>query len=148
MADFHYVLDDAARLLFVDDDPILREFAKVNLATATTCVDTAEDGEQALEMLGVQSYDLIVSDLEMPHLDGFGLLERLRASAATSHLPVVVATGREDVLAIDRAFACGATSFVVKPLHWRLLSYQLRFVLRSARGEAALRRAASAAAAA
>ena len=52
---------------------------------------------------------------------------------------LVVATGREDVVAIDRAFDLGATSFVVKPLHWRLLAYQLRFVLRSARIEARLR---------
>lgn len=144
VANFHYVLEDEARLLFVDDDPILREFAKVNLATATTTVDTAEDGARALEMLEAGTYDLVVSDLEMPSLDGFGLLDRLRASSVHRHLPVVVATGREDVVAIDRAFACGATSFVVKPLHWRLLSYQLRFVLRAARDAAALHQAAAA----
>jgi DNA-binding response OmpR family regulator len=45
-------------------------------------------------------------------------------------MPVIVVTGREDVSAVDRAFTAGATSFVVKPLHWRLLSYQIRFVWR------------------
>ena len=139
MGGFQYVLDQDARILFVDDDPILREFAKVNLSSDCTILDTAEDGVQALDLLERSTYDLVVSDLEMPRVDGFGLLQALRGSAVTRHLPVVVATGREDVIAIDRAFDLGATSFVVKPLHWRLLAYQLRFVLRSARAEARLR---------
>jgi PleD family two-component response regulator len=52
-----------------------------------------------------------------------------------------VVTGREDVSAVDRAFTAGATSFVVKPLHWRLLSYQIRFVWRAHRVETSLRQA-------
>lgn len=139
MTEFQYVLDEAARLLFVDDDPILREFARVNLASDLTHIDVAQDGVEALEMLESNAYDLVISDLEMPRMDGFDLLDRLRADARTRHLPIVVATGREDVVAIDRAFAKGATSFIVKPLHWRLLAYQLRFVLRAARVEADLR---------
>lgn len=139
MTEFQYVLDEAARLLFVDDDPILREFARVNLASDLTRIDVAQDGVEALEMLRSNAYDLVVSDLEMPRMDGFELLDRLRADPLTRHLPIVVATGREDVVAIDRAFSKGATSFIVKPLHWRLLAYQLRFVLRAARVEADLR---------
>lgn len=147
MASYNYVLDEPARLLFVDDDPILREFAKVNLSSDAASVDVAENGIDAFDQIRRRSYDLIVSDLEMPGMDGFALLEAVRSNPETSRLPVVVATGREDVLAIDRAFAVGATSFVVKPLHWRLLSYQLRFVLRNARIETELRRAREPAAA-
>ena len=139
MSSFFYVLDDDARLLFVDDDPILREFAQVNLASASTIIDVAGDGLEALEALGRNRYDLLLVDLEMPRMDGFELLARLRADPATAHLPVVVETGREDVEAIDRAFRAGATAFVTKPLNWRLLSYQLRFTLKAARAEAALR---------
>lgn len=139
MSGFFYVLDDEARILFVDDDPILREFAQVNLASATAQVDVAADGIEALEMLGRRRYDLLLVDLEMPRMDGFELLRRLRDDPATAHLPVVVETGREDVDAIDRAFRAGATAFVTKPLNWRLLTYQLRFTLRAARAEARLR---------
>jgi len=139
MSSFFYVLDDEARLLFVDDDPILREFAQVNLASAAADVDVAADGVEALESLARQRYDLLLVDLDMPRMDGFELLAHLRADPATAHLPVVVETGREDVEAIDRAFRAGATAFVTKPLNWRLLSYQLRFTLRAARAEAALR---------
>tara|TARA_R110002051_G_scaffold254841_1_gene313826 strand:- start:2514 stop:2957 length:444 start_codon:yes stop_codon:yes gene_type:complete len=139
MAGFFYVLDTDARILFVDDDPILREFAQVNLASPHVEIDAAGDGIEALERLAVTQYDLLLVDLEMPRLDGFGLLERLRADPATASLPVIVQTGREDVEAIDRAFHLGATSFVTKPLNWRLLTYQIRFVLRSSRAELRLR---------
>ncbi|QBX38035.1 response regulator [Brevundimonas sp. S30B] len=143
MSDFFYVLDEEARLLFVDDDPILREFARVNLASAVASVDVAADGVDALEMLAAQRYDLVLTDLEMPRMDGFELLAAIRADPQLRNLPVVVETGREDVEAIDRAFRAGATAFVTKPLNWRLLSYQLRFTLRAARAEAELRAAAS-----
>jgi CheY-like chemotaxis protein len=139
MSGFFYVLDDEARLLFVDDDPILREFAQVNLASAAAEVDVAADGVEALEALSRRRYDLLLVDLDMPRMDGFELLAHLRADPATAHLPVVVETGREDVEAIDRAFRAGATAFVTKPLNWRLLTYQLRFTLRAARAEAVLR---------
>lgn len=145
MTSFFYVVDDDARLLFVDDDPILREFAQVNLATASAAVDVAADGVEALEALSRQRYDLLLVDLEMPRMDGYALLEKLRSDPATAHLPVIVETGREDVDAIDRAYRAGATAFVSKPLNWRLLSYQIRFTLRAARTEAAARRLSMAA---
>lgn len=146
MSGFFYVLDEPARILFVDDDPILLEFARVNLSSDAVQIDVAEDGLAALDALERRAYDILLVDLEMPRLDGFGLLAKLRADARWQHLPVVVESGREDVDAIDRAFLAGATSFVVKPLNWRLLSYQLRFVLRTARASDALRRTALAAA--
>jgi DNA-binding response OmpR family regulator len=133
MSGFFYVLDDDARVLFVDDDPILREFAQVNLATPNTAIDVSCGGAEALDMLGAQAYDVVLLDLEMPGLDGFDTLARIRADPAQAHLPVIVQTGREDVEAIDRCFRLGATSFVMKPLNWRLLSYQVRYVLRAER---------------
>jgi DNA-binding response OmpR family regulator len=133
MSGFFYVLDDEARVLFVDDDPILREFAQVNLASPNTAIDVTCGGAEALEMLRVQAYDVVLLDLEMPGLDGFGTLEQIRADPILAHVPVIVQTGREDVEAIDRCFRLGATSFVMKPLNWRLLSYQVRYVLRAER---------------
>jgi FixJ family two-component response regulator len=71
-------------------------------------------------------------------MDGFEVLEHLASSEAHCRIPVIVVTGREDVAAIDRAYRAGATSFVVKPLNWRQLSYQIRYVHRTARNEAGL----------
>ena len=133
MGAFFYVLEDHARMLVVDDDPILREFAQVNLASPNTRIDVASDGVQALEMMRAQTYDVVLLDLEMPGLDGFGALTQIRADPALAQTAVIVQTGREDVEAIDRCFRLGATSFVMKPLNWRLLSYQVRYVLRAER---------------
>lgn len=142
---FFYVLQDALKILFVDDDPILREFAQVHLTTETAQVHTAADGLDGLEALEAgYAADAILLDLEMPGMDGFEMLERLRAEPRWADLPVIVVTGREDVGAVDRAFQLGATSFVVKPLNWRLLSYQLRYVHRSTLAEAARRRSEAA----
>ena len=133
---FFYVLQDATRILFVDDDPIVREFAVVHLSTDTAQVFLAGDGIEALEYVGASRPDIVLLDLEMPRMDGFEVLGRLRDAPATRNLPVIVVTGREDVAAIDRAFQAGASSFLVKPINWRLLSYQIRYVLRAGRLEA------------
>jgi len=135
----HFVEFETARLLVADDDPILREFASVHLATPTVEVEVAEDGVAALERLTQGGIDIALIDLDMPRMDGFELIERIRWDEALKHLPIVVVTGREDMLAVDRAFAVGATSFVVKPLNWRLLSHQLAYVLRNARAEGQVR---------
>ncbi len=134
-AEFFYVLQEPLHLLFVDDDPILCEFAKVHLASEKGRVSVAANGKEALTVIGAGGVDLVLLDLEMPQLDGFGVLEALRANEATRRLPVIVITGREDVVAIDRSFAKGASSFIVKPINWRLLNYQIRFVDRAHRAE-------------
>ncbi|PSC06870.1 response regulator [Alsobacter soli] len=132
-AELGYVLDDAARILVADDDPILREFAALHLATPKVTVETVEDGLAAWERLQSSDFDLAMVDLEMPRLDGLGLIMRVREDSRLSGLPIVVVTGRDDLFAIDRAYEVGATSYVTKPINWRLLTYQLRFVLRADR---------------
>ncbi len=135
---FFYVLQDAIRILYVDDDPILREFALVHLATETATVETAEDGLAGLEILERGATDLVVLDLEMPRMNGFEVLRRMREDPVHARTPVVVATGREDVKAIDQAFQDGATGFTVKPVNWRLLSYQIRYTHRARQAEISL----------
>lgn len=135
---FFYVLQDAVRILYVDDDPILREFAQVHLTTESASVVTAEDGLAGLAVLEEAAPDIILTDLDMPRMDGFEMLRRLRADPRWERTPVIVATGREDVTAIDRAFREGATSFVVKPINWRLMSYQILYVHRAHEAEKSL----------
>ena len=133
MSGFEYVDLGATTILFVDDDPILREFAAVHLATDTATIEVAADGAEGYAMAQGGRYDLILTDLEMPGLDGFGLLKKLRENLATRHTPIIVQTSREDVASIDWAFRAGADGFVTKPLNWRLLSYQIAFALRAGR---------------
>lgn len=138
--EFFYVLKEPLRILLVDDDPILREFGVVHLASDVAEVKTVAGGAAAFEILDTEPVDVVLLDLEMPEMDGFDVLHRLRNQPRTAELPVIVITGREDVAAIDRAFEAGATSFIVKPINWRLLSYQIRYVRRAWTAEKTLSR--------
>lgn len=130
---FTFVLGGDVRILVMDDDPIQCEFARVYLSTPTASVETAENGEEGLRLLRAEKFDLAVVDLDMPVMNGFQTIRAIRNDPALRNLPIVIVTGREDVESIDRAYDEGATSFVTKPVNWRLLSYQLRYVLRAQR---------------
>jgi CheY-like chemotaxis protein len=136
-----YVLDEPTRLLIADDDPILREFASVHLSSPAATIETAPDGAAALSRLNDNQFDLALLDIEMPTLDGFALLEAIRSDPRHCTLPVIMLTALEDIASIDRAFSLGADSFVTKPVNWRLLSYHVRYVLRTSRAQRELRQA-------
>jgi len=136
-----YVLDEPTKVLVADDDPILCEFASVHLSSPAAVIETVSDGASALSLLTGGSFDIALLDIEMPSLDGFSLLERIRAEPTLCHLPVIMLTGHEDIASIDRAFSLGANSFVTKPVNWRLLTYHVRYVLRTSRVQRELRKA-------
>jgi CheY-like chemotaxis protein len=131
-----YVFDEPTRILVVDDDPILREFASVYLSSPLAHVATVADAGTALDRMLREQFDVALIDIEMPGMDGFELVQQVRAHGHLRHLPIVMLTGREDIASIDRAYHLGATSFVTKPVNWRELSYQLRYVIRAGRTEA------------
>ena len=128
-----YVIKESARILVTDDDPIMREFACVHLSTPFATVETAACGEEGLERLGAEHFDFAIIDLDMPGINGIEMIRRMRMDDRMRHLPVMVVTSNEDVASIDNAYEAGATSFATKPVNWRLLSYQIRYVLRAHR---------------
>lgn len=136
-----YVLDEPTRILLVDDDPILCEFAQVYLSAPQVEVEVVLDGEAGWALLAQREFDIALIDIEMPGLDGFALVERIRRDERLRHLPVIMVTGREDIASIDRSYDVGATSFVTKPVNWRQLSHQVRYVIRASRIEATARAA-------
>jgi DNA-binding response OmpR family regulator len=136
-----YVLDEPTKVLVADDDPILCEFASVHLSSPVAVIETVPDGASALSLLTASHFDIALLDIEMPSLDGFSLLERIRAEPKLCHMPVIMLTGHEDIASIDRAFSLGANSFVTKPVNWRLLTYHVRYVLRASRIQGELRAA-------
>jgi PleD family two-component response regulator len=77
-------------------------------------------------MLTSEDFDLSIVDLSMPRLDGFRLLALIRATPKLTYHPLLVATSRKDVKAIDEAFALGANAFQTKPMDWATLPAQLR----------------------
>ena len=134
-------MSGSARILLVDDDPIMRELAAAKLADAGYEVSLAENGSDALEQIKKNSADLVISDLEMPVMTGFELTENIRADRTISQIPVIVITASDHADAVDRAFAAGATSFLSKPINWTLFSQAVMFVLRASNNQKALRQA-------
>ena len=128
-------------VIVVDDDPILRELMKDQLAALHWRVVAAEDGEQGLELITRERPDLAIVDIYMPRLDGYGLLRHLRQSPHTIDLPVIVCTSHNDRGAIEQAYRLGASHFVTKPINWPMFLQHVQFVMRNGETERALRSA-------
>ncbi|MDX8401548.1 MAG: hybrid sensor histidine kinase/response regulator [Mariprofundaceae bacterium] len=102
------------RVLLVEDSIIAREIEKGLMEAAGFEVDTAIDGLDALDRMALKAFDLVVTDLEMPRLDGFGLVRRLRNDPRFEALPVLVISTRESPEDRMRAAEAGADAYLVK----------------------------------
>jgi CheY-like chemotaxis protein len=120
------------RVLIADDDPQMRRLVRAVLERDGTEMFEAKDGLDALEAIAQHRLDLIVLDMDMPRLDGLGVLEELRASVATAQIPVIVLTARSDETE-SRALDLGAQDYLTKPVRPTALSARVRAVLRRVR---------------
>jgi two-component system chemotaxis sensor kinase CheA len=102
------------RLLVVDDSVTTRTLEKSILEAAGYDVTVAVDGAAAWQMLQDRSFDLLVSDVEMPRMDGFGLTEAVRGSQRLAELPVVLVTARATPEDQARGLAAGANAYLLK----------------------------------
>ena len=121
------------KFLIVDDFPTMRRIVR-GLLTELGChnAEEAEDGAVALGMLKKGKYDFVLSDINMPTLNGFDLLQAIKADEQLKHLPVLMVTAearREDIaLAAQR----GAAGYIVKPFTRAALEEKLRQILLKA----------------
>ena len=106
--------EPAARILMVEDDAVIREATQLTLERHGYDVTTAEDGAQALELLERGPVDLVVSDLEMPRVDGLELTRRLKRHPTLGWLPVVVVTTRAAEEDRRRGLEAGAAAYLTK----------------------------------
>jgi len=102
------------RILIVEDSVTTRALEKSILEAAGYQVSTAVDGRAAWQFLQEHDMDLVVSDVEMPHMDGFELTEAIRSSRKHQVLPVVLVTAREKEQDKERGIAVGADAYLVK----------------------------------
>ncbi|KAB2925893.1 MAG: DUF3365 domain-containing protein [Dechloromonas sp.] len=104
------------RILLAEDEPVNQEITAMLLSEAGLLVDTAEDGQAALDRLAGGRYDLVLMDMQMPNMDGLEATRRLRETAAGAGLPVIALTA--NAFAEDRAqaLAAGMDDFLTKPV--------------------------------
>ncbi|MBI3355927.1 MAG: response regulator [Nitrospirae bacterium] len=121
-----------AIILLIDDSLSIRKFVGRMLESAGYQVDTAVDGEDGLRKAYAGDYRLIITDLEMPKLNGFEVIQALRSRPQTQQTPVVVMTTRAGDKHRQMAINIGANSYVAKPVEeWILLQEVERWVGRA-----------------
>lgn len=102
------------KILIIDDNRLAREINRFNLAEAGYEIITASDGAEGLAKLKIEKIDLIILDLVMPGLDGFGFLSICKNDPLTRRIPVMVLTGRDSLEEIDKVKSLGALVCEVK----------------------------------
>jgi len=128
-------------ILVADDDPTTRLLIAASLRKSGFRVLVAEDGAQAIEIYRSDLPDLILLDVEMPHLDGFEVCTQVRQSdpSLQRQVPVVMVTGMDDLDSVRRAYDAGATDFIAKPINVVTLTHRIRYILRASRSAESLR---------
>lgn len=109
-------MDKGMSILVVDDFPTMRRIVRSLLKElGFTNVEEAEDGQEALGKLKAGSFDFVVSDWNMPNLDGLEMLKQIRADEAMKSLPVLMVTAEAKKDNIVAAAQAGANGYIVKP---------------------------------
>ena len=104
-----------ARILAVDDSRTMRAMLSAALTGAGFEVDLAEDGIDGLDRIRAQRPDLVITDINMPRLDGFGFIEGVRQQTEFLSVPILVLTTENGAALKARARDTGATGWIVKP---------------------------------
>jgi two-component system chemotaxis response regulator CheY len=88
-------------------------------------VVTAEDGMDALEKLPNQRIDLLITDINMPNIDGLKLITEVRANPEYKDLPIIILTSLNDEADIKKGMESGANSYLIKPFNQRRVQYEV-----------------------
>lgn len=122
----------APRILVVDDDPILIQITAKTLLASGYEVFKAASGPEALQRVDDIRPDLIILDVMMPELDGYEVCRRLRNTATTARLPIMMLTAQESVEEKVRGFEAGADDYMTKPFQPPELQARVKVLLRRA----------------
>lgn len=117
------------KLLIVEDEPALLEALRKGFALKGFAVDTATDGEAALELFFASEYDVVILDLNLPKLDGISVLQEIRQDSATAK--VLILSARNDVADRIAGLDSGANDYLGKPFHFGELEARVRALLRT-----------------
>ena len=118
------------RILVIEDDADLAVYMRQELGRYFQ-VEIANNGEEAL-ILPLSSYNLIISDVMMPGIDGYELLRRLRRDEQSRHIPVILLTALSAPDKLEKGFSAGADAYITKPFSMPLLLLQVRNLLQRA----------------
>ncbi|HWM48422.1 MAG TPA: response regulator [Xanthobacteraceae bacterium] len=118
------------KVLIVDDQNSVRQMTRMTLEElGISLVHEAENGVSAFQTATLQPIDLIISDFNMPEMDGLGLLRAVRGHAAIRKLPFILLTGRGDRELVVKAAQAGVNNYLVKPFTTAILREKIEQVV-------------------
>jgi DNA-binding response OmpR family regulator len=117
------------KVLIVDDEEVIRKFLRIHLAKLGYEVKEAADGEQAIEQLGKDDFDLLICDILMPKKDGWEVIKEVKSNPKTKNLPVIVLTAKNEDSDMFKGYDLGANYYMTKPFTKAQLLYGLKLML-------------------
>jgi len=105
-------------VLVVDDDPFILLAVEKFLKIKGLTVITTTDPEKAFHLADKKRYDLIISDVSMPGVDGFTLTKALKQNKSTKDIPLILLTARDKISDVELGFSSGAHAYILKPIDW------------------------------
>lgn len=115
-------------VLAIDDSATIRALVTQTLETAGFDVTTAVDGQDGVDVFQTRRFDAVITDINMPNMDGFGVITAIRQSDTNQRVPILVLTTESGQSLKDRARSAGATGWIVKPFEDTALVNVLRRV--------------------
>lgn len=122
------------RILLVEDDVSMARSIELMLKSENYVVDTADLGEDGLEIGKIYDYDLIILDLMLPDIDGYEVLRRLRDSRVDT--PILILSGLSDLDAKVKGLGFGVDDYITKPVEKRELIARIHAIIRRSKGHA------------
>ena len=121
---------DTPTILAIDGDPKNQQILKESLESAKFNVLTSASGDEAWSQIQDNKPDIIVSELDLPGIDGFELLDRIQGNPTSSSTPIVFLTNRRNLEDRMRSLRSGVKDYMIKPLHVKEVIARLQMILR------------------
>jgi len=122
--------EDIMKVLIVDDDKTTRKMISLILKSKGYEVVTAENGIEALQKLGLERINLILTDMNMPYMDGIEFIKQVRANPDIANIPIVMITTEADEDEKRRAFEAGVDDYLVKPTNAEQISESMKKIVK------------------
>lgn len=115
----------AKTILIAEDSPSVRKFITLALKIKGYRVLAAQDGMEALEILPKEKIDLLITDLNMPNIDGFKLIRSIRENPEYKDIPIIILSSLAKDEDINAGLAAGANSYLIKPFNTKRIQYEV-----------------------
>ena len=118
------------KIMVVDDCKTTRKLLGHYLKSRGYQVVFAENGLDALEKLGTDSVNMIMTDMNMPYMDGMELIKTLRSDSTWSEIPILIVTTENDGIEKETALELGANGYIVKPVSGEVIAHNIKLILK------------------